>query len=406
VALLTLGADFTFTTQLQTTAAIENGVLNGDLRLTGDGDPTFGGRGEQDPLDVFARMIRPLRALGITQVSGRIVGDDDCQDDESLGLGWAWDDLSADHGAAFGGLNFAENVVRIHVRPVAPGEKPSFRIEPQVGSVMVLSNLECHGPGTKTDIRVRRSPGTNLVRVDGTIAADAGELTRPVAVDNPTRYAAAALKAALEQAGIKVTGQALDGDDAGPVTGTLRVLASERSRTVREILAAELKDSINLYAEQLHRTAARTVLQRSCGSAAAEHATNVLRSMGVDIAGLTIADGSGLSRRNLLRPDQLGRLLVAMWSSPLREPFLAALPVPGEGTLKDRFAKSPVRTHLRAKTGSMANVLCLSGYLDRQGEDPPLVFVVLLNQCTCPEEASRSALDAFVAELGASAGWK
>src|SRR5690349_4603561 len=160
VALLTLGADFTFTTRIETAAPIENGVLQGDLRLVGDGDPTFGGRGEHDPLDVFVRMIRLLRALGITQIQGRIVGDDDCQDDESLGLGWAQDDLSADYGAAFGGLDFAENVVRIHVRPVAPGEKCAYRVDPQLGSVLVLGNVTCRGPGTATELRVHRAPGT------------------------------------------------------------------------------------------------------------------------------------------------------------------------------------------------------------------------------------------------------
>jgi D-alanyl-D-alanine carboxypeptidase/D-alanyl-D-alanine-endopeptidase (penicillin-binding protein 4) len=185
------------------------------------------------------------------------------------------------------------------------------------------------------------------------------------------------------------------------------VLASERSRPLRDILTAMLKDSINLYAEQLHRTAARTILQRSDGAAAAEHATNVLRSMGVDVNGLTVADGSGLSRRNLLRPDQLGRFLVAMWGSPMREPFVQALPVAGQdGTLKERFLKSPVRGHVRAKTGSMTNVLALSGYLERSGEQAPLAFVVLINQYTAGEAEVRAALDAFVDELGAAAGWK
>src|SRR5262249_47578784 len=145
----------------------------------------------------------------------------------------------------------------------------------------------------------------------------------------------------------------------------------------------------------LYRTAARTVLQRSDGAAAAEHATNVLRSLGVDTAGLVLADGSGLSRRNLVRPDQLGRLLAAMWSSPLREPFTGALPAPGEGTLRERFVKGAAHGHLRAKTGSLANVACLAGYLDREGR-PPLVFAVLVNQYDEPEAAVLAAIDGFV----------
>ena len=74
-ALLTLGPDFRFETRLMTAGVVREGTLVGDLLLVGSGDPTLGGRQEQDgPLAVFERMAEELRDLGIRRVEGRVVG--------------------------------------------------------------------------------------------------------------------------------------------------------------------------------------------------------------------------------------------------------------------------------------------------------------------------------------------
>lgn len=408
VALLTLGADFTFATRLETAAPVVDGVLKGDLLLVGGGDPTLGGRQLEDPLAAFAPFVAALRALGVGKVEGRVVGVDDCQADEHLGMGWQWDYLWEDYAAACSGLNWAENVVGIEVSGATVGDRPVFRVLPHVGYVLVQSDLKCGPAGGATALTFQRAQGTSTVRVGGRIAAGAAPQLRKVAIENPTRYAAAGLKAALQRDGIQVTGPAVDRDDAGGAAdGTSTLLHTVRSRPLGEILVPTLKDSVNLYAEQLHRVAAQSALGRSDGAAAAEHARAVLTGLGVDAAGMVVADGSGLSRRNLVRPAQLAALLTAMWARPEREVFLRALPVAGQdGTLRARFASGVARGRVHAKTGFIGGVVALSGYLPRPDADaPPLVFVTLVNNFTCGTDAAKAAVDAWVEDLARAAGW-
>ena len=93
VAAERLGWDYRFETKLVTSAPVENGVLKGDLVVVGSGDPSIGARGESTK--VFGAWADALKAQGISAIDGRIIGDDNALDDEGLGYGWAWNNLSA-----------------------------------------------------------------------------------------------------------------------------------------------------------------------------------------------------------------------------------------------------------------------------------------------------------------------
>src|SRR5688500_18358052 len=72
VAAERFGWDARFSTRIETTGVLEDGVLRGDLVVAGDGDPTIGER-EHTPhvLDDWAAR---LAALGVRRIAGRIVG--------------------------------------------------------------------------------------------------------------------------------------------------------------------------------------------------------------------------------------------------------------------------------------------------------------------------------------------
>ncbi|MEO6598166.1 MAG: D-alanyl-D-alanine carboxypeptidase, partial [Planctomycetota bacterium] len=100
-------------------------------------------------------------------------------------------------------------------------------------------------------------------------------------------------------------------------------------------------------------------------------------------------------------------ILRAMYDSPQRHAFVDALPLAGHtGTLRSRFVDGPARGHVRAKTGYISRVVCLSGYVQRP--DPaasPLIFSVMLNDFTCDDGKAKAAADAFVQRLAAAVGW-
>ncbi|MGE0145034.1 MAG: D-alanyl-D-alanine carboxypeptidase/D-alanyl-D-alanine-endopeptidase [Planctomycetota bacterium] len=407
VALESLGADFRFATTLVTAAQIHDGVLDGDLVLVGSGDPTFGGRQEKgDGLAVFDRMIAELKSThGLRRINGHVVGDDDVQPDEVMGEGWAWNYQGDSYAAQVGGLCFAENCATLAIEPGEVGSPASVRVLPTTSLLTLQGRVETAEREQQRTAWATRERGRNVVRLGGAIPAGARPFRTSVSVENPTLHAATALRDRLIASGIEVGGAAIDRDDLPTITeryGDDRVLAVHESEPLDEILVTLGKVSQNLYAEQVLRAAAGG--NRGM-TAAAGHAKRVLEEFGVDTKGMRIADGSGLSRLDLVKPAQLEDLVRAMWRSPGREDFLRTLPVGGvDGTLASRFRDPALRGRVVAKTGNISGVTALSGYiLSANPEEPPLTFSILINNFTCPTSAAKEAMDRFLAVM---VGWR
>ena len=75
--------------------------------------------------------------------------------------------------------------------------------------------------------------------------------------------------------------------------------------------------------------------------------------------------------------------------------FREALPIAGEdGTLANRMKDTAAMGNLRAKTGTLTGVSCLSGYVHTlDGE--PLVFSIMINNFVGPASTARRAQDAI-----------
>jgi D-alanyl-D-alanine carboxypeptidase/D-alanyl-D-alanine-endopeptidase (penicillin-binding protein 4) len=120
-----------------------------------------------------------------------------------------------------------------------------------------------------------------------------------------------------------------------------------------------------------------------------------LTQLGINPNTYRLADGSGLSRHNLISPEALVQTLRLMANSPLASIYRASLPVAGEsGTLKNRFT-TPNRVILQAKTGTLSGVSALSGYVEVPNYEP-LVFSIMVNQSDLSTPKVRSAIDEIV----------
>ena len=116
-ALLTLGPDFKYETKLYYSGEIIDSVLKGDLIVVGDGDPTFYTKFYDDPRDPFFHWADSLKKLGIKEIEGNIIGDDNAFDDNGYGMGWAHDGLDAWYSAESGALQFNENYIDLKIIP-------------------------------------------------------------------------------------------------------------------------------------------------------------------------------------------------------------------------------------------------------------------------------------------------
>ena len=383
----TLGWDTRMTTTLAATGVVDGGILRGNLIVTGGGDPTINSRDNRADA-VFSDWADALRRAGITAVEGQVIGDDQAFDDEGLGDGWAWDYLQYGYAAPVGALQYNENAAELTVSPSAQAGEPAMAVL-QAGSGLRVHNLAVTGPpGSAATIAYRRRLDAPVLEVTGSVAADATPERRTVAVVNPTIFFAESLRHALIARGIPVAGAAADLDDVAAGLdweAGRRIIATSESPPVRAIATVMMKVSHNLYAETLLKAAGRTAGGLATTAAGRHAAAAALARLGVAGDSYVMVDGSGLSRYNYVTAAALTTVLQRMYANPThREPLLAALPVAGtDGTLERRMRRTPAEGNARAKTGSIANVRTLCGFVrTRDGE--LLVFAMLANHFATP----------------------
>jgi D-alanyl-D-alanine carboxypeptidase/D-alanyl-D-alanine-endopeptidase (penicillin-binding protein 4) len=304
-ALHELGVAYRFRTEVLSNGYLDGTTWHGNVFLKGFGDPTLTG------LDLD-RLATQVAALGVTQVDGRIVGDE------------SWFDSTR----------------------TAPGWKSSFFIQ------------EC--------------PPISALVVDRDV------YDKHVAL-RPAVAAAGRFRQLLRAHGI-TSGPVLTGRAPADALGLAQV--ESESLTKIKDLGAEVGTG---------------------GTTAAGVAVVVrdLAATGIPLAGVRIADGSGLSERDRLTARALGALLVSAWNDlDLQPPLWHALPVAGlTGTLEDRMRTPPALGNVRAKTGTTGRASALSGYVgDRYA------FVVLQNGAPVSWWAARKAQDRFATALASALG--
>jgi D-alanyl-D-alanine carboxypeptidase/D-alanyl-D-alanine-endopeptidase (penicillin-binding protein 4) len=146
-----------------------------------------------------------------------------------------------------------------------------------------------------------------------------------------------------------------------------------------------MKVSQNLYAETLLKAAGRA--QGGLGTTAAGRAAarSTLTAWGIAEQNYIMADASGLSRYNYVTASTITAILERIHRDPRhRDAFVAALPIAGkEGTAASRLRRTRAEGNAVVKTGSIANVRSLSGFVrTRDGE--LLVFSILANDFVIP----------------------
>jgi serine-type D-Ala-D-Ala carboxypeptidase/endopeptidase (penicillin-binding protein 4) len=207
--------------------------------------------------------------------------------------------------------------------------------------------------------------------------------------------AARAYKRALERRGITVTGRAGTGrapDDALSITFDL-------SQTLANLLRLVNGESDNFAAEMLLKELGTTIRLRGSSAAGARVVRSALADAGVSLAGIRIADGSGLSRFDRLTAHALAEILRSGASDPrIRDAFVTSLAVAGiSGTLERRLATRPTRGQVLAKTGTTFRASALAGIVRRR-----YVFAILQNGRPVPYWTARAAQDRFVLALARS----
>jgi D-alanyl-D-alanine carboxypeptidase/D-alanyl-D-alanine-endopeptidase (penicillin-binding protein 4) len=227
--------------------------------------------------------------------------------------------------------------------------------------------------------------------------------TSYVALPDPNRLAASALRFALAEAGISVLGGTESTVDSMRYAAARSTppLAESASRPFREWLVPILGPSQNLFAEMLLKQLGRQVAGDGSWRAGLEIERRLLiDSVGIDSTQFSLRDGSGLSHVNVVSPLTFARLLLWLRSRPGFSWFEAALPVAGRsGTVRDRMVGTALEGRVRAKTGSISRVNSFSGYVTMP-DGRIRIFSIQTNNHDLVGDAMIARIDSLVVEIG------
>jgi D-alanyl-D-alanine carboxypeptidase/D-alanyl-D-alanine-endopeptidase (penicillin-binding protein 4) len=397
-ALHWLGPDYRFRTPLLATGSVHGDTLVGDLVLVGRGDPDLRSAD-------LAALADSLAARGIRVVSGDVRADASWFDSPAdWGSGWMWDDGPYWYWPWISALTLDDNVVTLVARPGrAPGDPLVIVLDPPTAYVDLRVSATTGAADDRATFDVVRQwmpRPANVIEVTGVLPMGTDSVVEQRSVEDPALYAATVLKELLSARGIEVLGEARYGAlMADEPADTVAVHVSDSlAVSIRNFL----KISDNLSGEQLVKTIGAEIGDPpgSYAKGLAAERVFLAREVGLDTTAFLLADGSGVSRYNVVTTGQIARLLEYMAArDDLAAAWIAALPIAGvDGTLENRLRGTAAEGRARAKTGTLQGVTALSGYT-ATADGERLAFSLLMEFFVGPAGPPRAVQDSIVARL-------
>jgi D-alanyl-D-alanine carboxypeptidase/D-alanyl-D-alanine-endopeptidase (penicillin-binding protein 4) len=374
------------------------GEVTGDIYLRGSGDPTLA-------IEDLVTLVGDLSALGLHKVRGALVVDDTLFEGGYVPPAYDQKNDSTASRAPASAASLNGNVVAVTVIPAATaGAAAHVVLDPPspyftvAGRVVTASG----GPAAPA-VDTKEESGHTRVNVAGRIRVGADPRTFYRRVAQPSLFLGYTLRQLMERHGITIGGGVRVG--AAPAQG-LRVLAAHDSAPLAVAVQDLNKRSNNFAAEQLLRTMGAEIGGRpGSWDKGLKAVGRYLAGIGIKSGSYTMMNGSGLYDSNRFSAEQIATVLrAAARDFRISAEFLASLAVAGtDGTIAHRMGGTLAERYVRAKTGTLANVSCLSGFAGSPGR-MPLIFSILVNDVPSPTEARRAqdrAAELLVAYLEA-----
>jgi len=409
-ALHHLGPEFRYQTFLLADGPIVDGRVQGDLIIYGTGDPGISSRFYPTDWFVFQRLVDQLLELGITEVDGKVMGDGTFFRGPELGPGWNPRDLNDWFAAPVSGLSFNENVVTIQVEAGPTlGARPIVHVLPDSLPFLMDNFARTVNRTPRPMLWVDREHPGEAIRIGGEMQLGGRDLWREMPVSNPSLFAASVLARVMEDKGIRVRGtpQPVSPGESkitgrhvwgSPMNSPRPVIvARHTSPALLDYLAVVNKRSHNFMAETVLKTIGRVVDGDGSFAGGSRTVMKFLHEQArLDMTGIVVADGSGLSGANRVSAAGLVGLLEYMSETDLWDTFLETLPEAGRRGELPRMFRTPAARNLRAKTGTLDGVSALSGMV-RSADGERILFSIIANGV--PELASKRVEDRFGARL-------
>ena len=406
------------------------GVVHGDLTIYGRGDPSIGFRfNDGDYFKGIDQLASRIVAAGVKRVDGDLVGDESYFSGPPYGGGWEWEDLQWWYGAEVSALTVNDNFLDTSVKPGNKVGAPALITTGPPDPLLRINNRVVTVPnGTKRDLTVYRPLGSDTVEFSGSIALDDRGYSGRLAIARPALLFVYLLRASLAQRGVNIKGKSRTVDSmtgASLVPRTVTTLipgsATDRKSLIEigrnesvpfSVIAAQtMKPSQNLYTELILRTLGELPVSateppnlRTSEDRGIQVVKTFLKEAGVEPSSLSLTDGSGLSRNDMITAEATMQLLTYMHSHRYAKAFWDSLPIAGvDGTLRNRMKGTPAENNLRAKTGTLSSASSLSGYVTSAAGER-LAFSIMVNNYPGSTDPQAACIDPISVLLASFAG--
>ena len=424
-ALDRLSPDYRFVTSVYAAAKPDAaGVVRGDLRVYGRGDPSLAARfNNGDYLKGIDDLAARIVAAGVKRVEGDLVGDESYFIGPKYGSGWTWEDLTWYYGAEVTPLTINDNALDLFIKPGAAVGQPALITTGPPDPLLTIDNRVTTSPkGARRDISIHRGLSENTIRISGSIAVDDRGYTGGIGISHPALLFVYLLRSSLAQKGVVIAGKSrVTGEILTQSEYILRVpyahqeeLAVLQSPPFSIIAAQTLKPSQNLYTELILRTLGRLppspapnappITDQTSEQLGLEAVKLFLKTTGIRPDSLVLDDGSGLSRSDMVTAEASVQLLTFMSKHRYADVFRDALPIAGvDGTLRNRLKGTPAENNLRAKTGSLSSAASLSGYVTTAAGEK-LAFSIMVNNYPREVDPRAACIDPIAVLLASFSG--
>lgn len=369
-ALLYLGPEYRFSTQLLTDAkSIKNGMLQGNLYVVLSGDPSL-------TYNDLVDLMVTLKNQDIQGITGNVYIDNTAYDQSFYGPGWEWKDKNYCYAAPISASIINHNCIPIKIAPARAGQAAQVVTSPKYFYPAIRNSVITKNFRSRACSLRMVTDANSTINIDGCMPVGHYAWGISYVVTEVPEYNRALFKSVLRQMGVKVVGQVTFG--TAPQYPSM--IGSHASKPLRLLINDMLKKSDNIIAGALFKKIGQlyTHRQGSWGSGSFAVTQILSKRAGVDVRGLRVLDGSGLSAANLTTPAQMMQVLdFAYHHYGTSLEFISALPISGvDGTLKHRMGN--IARKIRAKTGTISGVRTLAGYAV-SAEKEPLAFVIMIN---------------------------
>ncbi len=379
-ALGLLGEKFRYQTALEYTGIIKNDTLFGNIIIKGSGDPTLGSWRFDETLDYSRLMLNwatKIKELNIKVITGNVIANANIFSDNEVPETWQWGDIGNYYGAASFGLNINENLFKAHFKTNKyTGDNSNlFKIEPNLTDFQIINSVIGDKETNSDDVYLYSSPLGNSILAKGKLPLNREDFIVKGSLSDPPNLAAKLLKNALNKIEVAVLNRDKNNQN---IDSTIIIII--KSPSLFEICLNTNYESINLYAESLLKTIAQSAGKTQNTKNGIETLENYWKSKSLNLKGLYMKDGSGLSTSNAITPANMTDILTAASNETFFDAFHQGIAVLGkDGSVKNIAKNKPWANNFRIKTGTIEKVKSFAGYFNnKKGE--LMAFSIMANQ--------------------------